>query len=120
MIDILVVEDDLSTARLMRAILKHAGYHVHTADNGLLALELMDNQHIDLIVLDIMMPEMDGNTAIRTLQKMDPKVKIIACSGVDPKVSLANPGHADADLVLSKPYTGQDLLNSLHYILHKK
>lgn len=60
MFQILVVEDDKNTARLMRAVLKRAGYEVFQAANGIEALERMDKQHIDLIVLDIMMPKMDG------------------------------------------------------------
>lgn len=60
MFQILVVEDDKNTARLMKAVLKHAGYEVFTASDGLLALELLEHQHIDLIVLDVMMPNMDG------------------------------------------------------------
>lgn len=57
---IMVVEDDKNTRRLMKAILKHDGYEVFTAENGMEALDLMDSQHIDLIVLDVMMPKMDG------------------------------------------------------------
>lgn len=60
MFQILVVEDDKNISKLMKAILKHAGYDVYEAENGLEALEWMDKQHIDLIVLDIMMPKMDG------------------------------------------------------------
>lgn len=60
MFHILVVEDDKHTARLMKAVLKHEGYEVFHTENGVEALELMDTQHIDLIVLDIMMPQMDG------------------------------------------------------------
>ena len=60
MFHILVAEDDKSTARLMKAVLEHNGYEVFLASNGLEALNIMDNQHIDLIVLDVMMPEMDG------------------------------------------------------------
>lgn len=60
MFQILVVEDDKSTARLMKAVLKHAGYEVYMAENGVEALEVTDIQHIDLIVLDVMMPKMDG------------------------------------------------------------
>lgn len=60
MFQILVVEDDKNTARLMQAVLKHAGYEVFTAGDGAEALELIDRQHIDLIVLDVMMPKMDG------------------------------------------------------------
>lgn len=57
---ILVVEDDRNTEKLMRAVLAHAGYDVFSARNGLEALEIIDRQHIDLILLDIMMPRMDG------------------------------------------------------------
>lgn len=60
MFHILVAEDDKSTACLMKAVLKRAGYEVYQAANGVEALELMDVQHIDLILLDIMMPKMDG------------------------------------------------------------
>ncbi len=60
MFQIMVVEDDVNTSKLMQAVLKHAGYQVHAASNGVEALDLMDRQHVDLIVLDIMMPKMDG------------------------------------------------------------
>ena len=60
MFQILVVEDDKNTAKLMKAVLSHAGYEVYLAQNGLEALDCTDKQHIDLIVLDVMMPKMDG------------------------------------------------------------
>lgn len=60
MFQIMIVEDDKSTLKLMKAILHHAGYEVHTAENGQEALQVMDARHIDLIVLDVMMPVMDG------------------------------------------------------------
>ena len=60
MFRILVVEDDKSTAKPMKTILSHAGYEVFAAQNGLEALEFTDKHQIDLILLDIMMPKMDG------------------------------------------------------------
>lgn len=60
MFQILVAEDDKNIARLMKTLLHHAGYEVFTAENGVEALKLMDRQHVDLIVLDVMMPVMDG------------------------------------------------------------
>lgn len=60
MFRILVAEDDKSTAKLMKTILTRAGYEVFSVENGLEALEITDRQHIDLILLDIMMPKMDG------------------------------------------------------------
>lgn len=60
MVRILVVEDNKNTRRLMRAVLEQAGYEVLEAVNGAVALELIDLEHVDLILLDIMMPVMDG------------------------------------------------------------
>lgn len=60
MFKILVVEDNKNTARLTKAVLKRAGYEAFEAANGAEALEVTDKQHIDLIVLDVMMPVMDG------------------------------------------------------------
>ncbi len=60
MFKLLVVEDDKNAAKLMKAVLTHAGYEVFTAINGADALDFTDKQHIDLIVLDVMMPVMDG------------------------------------------------------------
>ena len=60
MFHILVVEDDTNARKLMKAVLERAEYSVTTAVNGEDALQVLDAQHIDLIILDIMMPGMDG------------------------------------------------------------
>ena len=60
MFQLMVVEDDKSTAKLMKAVLELSGYKVISASDGLDALKMMENHHIDLIVLDVMMPNMDG------------------------------------------------------------
>ena len=60
MFHILVVEDDTNARKLMKAVLERAEYSVSTSVNGEDALALMDTQHVDLIVLDVMMPGMDG------------------------------------------------------------
>ena len=60
MFKILVVEDDRNVAKLMRVILNNAGYDVKISSNGAEALKVLDNAYIDLILLDVMMPEMNG------------------------------------------------------------
>ena len=60
MFQILVAEDDRNTRRLMEAVLKEHGYHPILACDGLEALKLLDTHHVDLVILDIMMPGMDG------------------------------------------------------------
>ena len=60
MFRILVVEDDVNTRKLMQAVLSQNGYEPVPAADGVEALDILDNKHIDLILLDIMMPRMDG------------------------------------------------------------
>lgn len=60
MFKILVVEDDTNTRKLMCAVLKRSGFETLQAEDGVKALEVMDKNHIDLVVLDLMMPNMDG------------------------------------------------------------
>lgn len=60
MFRILIVEDDPNTSHLMHLVLKRAGYEPLQAENGAIALEMLDREHVDLIVLDVMMPVMDG------------------------------------------------------------
>lgn len=73
MFRILVVEDDRGARRLTEDVLLDAGYEPITASNGLEALDIMERKHIDLIVLDVMMPEMDGFELLQQLR----------CSGFD-------------------------------------
>ncbi|MBR2716049.1 MAG: response regulator, partial [Ruminococcus sp.] len=60
MFKILVVEDDKNSARLMQVILTNAGYEVELSSNGVDALKKLDEVYIDLVLLDVMMPEMNG------------------------------------------------------------
>lgn len=60
MFRLLIVEDDKNTRKLMNAVLSSNGYMTFTASDGVEALKILDREHIDLIVLDVMMPNMDG------------------------------------------------------------
>ena len=60
MFHILVVEDNANTRKLMEAVLTQHGYQPILASDGVEALEILDRKHVDLILLDIMMPRMDG------------------------------------------------------------
>ena len=68
MFHILVVDDDKNTRLFFEGLLKGAGYSVTTAENGVDALAVLDREHVDLVVLDIMMPKMDGYEFTRLLR----------------------------------------------------
>ena len=81
MLKILVAEDDVSTNKLLCAILKINGYEAIPAFNGEAALDIIDHQHIDLLLCDVMMPKMDGfalTQAIREGGSMMPILMLTA------------------------------------------
>ena len=80
MFHILVVDDDKNTRLLFQAILESENYTVFTASNGVEAMEVMDKNHIDLVVLDIMMPEMDGYEFTRILREANDNLPILMVS----------------------------------------
>ncbi|WP_414541499.1 PAS domain S-box protein [Nostoc sp. CCY0012] len=116
---ILVVDDETQIQEIAKIILEKHNYRTLIASNGIeaIALYAQHKKHISAVLMDIMMPEMDGITAIRTLQKMNPQVQIIACSGINPHEALEMADNTQVQLVISKPYTAQDLLHSLNHLL---
>lgn len=77
MFEILVVEDDTNTRKLMEAVLKEHGFHPLPACDGNEALILLDRHHIDLVLLDVMMPGMDGYELTERLRASDYTIPIL-------------------------------------------
>ncbi len=77
MFNILVVEDDKNTRLLMEAVLKQYGYNPILAADGEDALEIMDHKHVDLVLLDVMMPRMDGYEFAKILREGGSELPIL-------------------------------------------
>jgi two-component system, OmpR family, response regulator len=77
MVNILVVEDDKNLQKLMTAVLKQNGYNVLSAKDGLEALDILDKSHIDLIISDIMMPNLDGYELTNVLRQSNYNLPIL-------------------------------------------
>ena len=77
MFQILIVDDDKNTRRLLQAVLEAEHYTALTAENGENALQVMDREHVDLIVLDIMMPKMDGFAFTSLLREQGNEIPIL-------------------------------------------
>ena len=73
----MVVEDDKNLCQLMKTVLEQDGYTVYSAENGNQALEQMDHHHIDLVITDIMMPDMDGLELTQILRQSDTELPIL-------------------------------------------
>ncbi len=113
---ILVVDDEPHIREIVTLVLEHHRYQILTASNGIEAIALYaEHKHrIQAVVMDLMMPEMSGNIAIRTLQKINDQVKIIACSGLG---TLNKSDDIQVQALLSKPYTAKELLAQLSAVL---
>ena len=90
MYQILVVEDDKNTRRLMSAVLTRTGYEPIMAENGEEALEILDRKHIDLIVLDVMMPRMDGYELTNTLRSNGCTLPILMVTARETQEALSS------------------------------
>lgn len=116
---ILVVDDEAEVLEVTKNILETYNYQTITAKNGMEAIAIYarhENQ-IKAVLMDMMMPEMDGNSAISNLRKINPQVKIIACSGRNIQ-NMLEPSHENqVPAILSKPYTNQELLATLSCVL---
>jgi two-component system, cell cycle sensor histidine kinase and response regulator CckA len=116
---VLVVDDEESIREITRGTLEAFGYTVLTAADGTEALAIYaDHKNAVAVVLtDMVMPFMDGPATIRALQRMNPKVKIIAASGLG-TVQRAGEGVLEGvSVFLTKPYTAEKLLKTLAQVL---
>ena len=114
MATILCIDDEESVRRLFQVALERAGYRVLTAENGKHGLRLLEHQEVDLILVDIFMPGMDGLELIPLLRKMRPANKIIAISGALGKMNHLEPAkYLGADDTLKKPFSLQELLDAV-------
>ncbi len=107
MIRVLVVDDNPDLRSVIKLALEAAGYSVQVARDGLSALAMQSATPADIVITDLSMPGADGFTAITTLRKAFPRVKIIAMSGglplikADPVAAAAQIG---ADAAVAKPF----------------
>lgn|SRR5699024_9181303 len=110
---ILVAEDEPQLLRVLTVAMEHAGYDVDQVDNGLKAVEHAKENSYDVIMLDIMMPVMDGITALKKIRESGDKTYILmltAKAEVDDRVTGLDSG---ADDYLTKPFSLKELLARL-------
>lgn len=108
MATILLIDDQESIRSLYTAGLEGAGYRVLTAEDGKHGLRLLGHQHVDLILVDLLMPEMDGLELIPLVRKMRSTIKMIAICGDSNYLHMAK--HLGANDTLQKPFSVQELL----------
>ena len=119
MFHILVVDDDKNTRRLFRAVLENAGYTVSAASDGAEALELMDGEHIDLVVLDIMMPHMDGYEFTKALREVENNLPILMVSAKQLPEDKKKGFLVGTDDYMTKPIDEEEMLLRIKALLRR-
>ncbi|MGQ9681272.1 MAG: response regulator [Anaerolineae bacterium] len=115
---ILVVDDDPPSVKMTAFLLREEGYEVITADNGRAVLELLQTQALDLIILDVMLPYIDGLEVTRRIrQSMDVPIIMLSAKGeTADKVTGLEVG---ADDYLAKPFEPAELLARVKAVLRR-
>ena len=119
MFHILVVDDDKNTRMYFEAVLKNNNYTVTVAKNGEEALCVMDKEHIDLVVLDIMMPKMDGYEFTRTLRECDNNLPILMVSAKQMPADKNRGFAVGTDDYMTKPVDQDEFLYRIKALLRR-
>lgn len=113
---VLVVDDEVSVREIIKASLETYNYRTISASDGIEAIALYAQYQsaIQVILLDLMMPSLDSPSTIRALQRINPHVSIVVMSGLAANEPIENMSDVTVQAFLAKPFTSQELLQTLH------
>ena len=114
-----MIEDEISILTITSETLRTFGYRVLTATDGAegLALYAQKKEEIAVVLMDMMMPILDGPATVRALLRINPEIKIVAASGLDARRDVVEATGGGVKKFLTKPYTAGTMLKILHAIL---
>lgn len=119
MFNILVADDDKNTRLLIKTLLESEGFTVITAQNGLDALEKMDRNYIDLVVLDIMMPQMDGYSFTEEMRSAGSEIPVLMVSAKQLPADRYKGFIAGTDDYITKPIDEKELILRIKALLRR-
>lgn len=119
MFQIMVVDDDRNTRMLLKAVLEAENYSVYTAENGEDALAVMDSHHIDLVVLDIMMPKMDGYEFTKSLRESNNNLPVLMVSAKQLPSDKKHGFSVGTDDYMTKPIDEEEMLWRIKALLRR-
>lgn len=119
MFNIMVVEDDQNQRKLMMDVLEQYGYNVVTAKDGIEALDQLEKKHVDLIILDIMMPRMDGFEFTSTLRQSGCNIPILMISAKQSPIDKRKGFIIGTDDYMTKPVDEEEMVLRVGALLRR-
>ena len=119
MFNIMIVEDDANQRKLMSAVLEQYGYNVIQAFDGIDALDQLDKKHIDLIILDIMMPRMDGFELTETIRQSGSNIPILMVTAKQSPVDKRKGFIIGTDDYMTKPVDEEEMVLRVGALLRR-
>ncbi|HED07791.1 MAG TPA: response regulator [Ignavibacteria bacterium] len=117
--NILIIEDEIKTARYIKTGLSENGFFVDTSDNGYEGLELVKSNNYDLIILDVMLPGKDGWTILKELRDKGKLMPVIFLTAKDTVLDKVKGLELGADDYLIKPFAFSELLARIRALLRR-
>ena len=119
MISILLVEDDEKLSKLFYTVLSKQGFNVHIASNGVEGFDILENNHIDLIISDIMMPQMNGYDFTENVRKINEEIPILMITAKDDFNSKQKSFLIGIDDYMVKPIDVNEMILRVHALLRR-
>ncbi|MCD7796803.1 MAG: response regulator transcription factor [Clostridiales bacterium] len=119
MFNILIVEDDRNMRELIKTVLSRASYNCYTAVDGVQALEVMDSSHIDLAVVDIMMPNLNGYEFTKALRESGCNIPVLMVTAKISNEDKRQGFNSGTDDFLAKPFDNDELLWRIKALLRR-
>ena len=116
---LLIVDDEQKIRELIGKYATFEGYTFAEADNGMMAVDMVRNQAFDLIIMDIMMPELDGFSASREIRKSNPSIPIILLSARGEEYDKIHGFELGIDDYVVKPFSPKELMMRIGAVLRR-
>ena len=118
---ILIVDDNPDSVAIMRSILENRGYHVHVAASGTEALQVVRKEPLDLVLLDVMMPEMSGIEVLQQIKdnSQTGRLAVILVTAKTHDEDVMVGYQYGADYYITKPFTAKQLVYGIELVLGK-
>lgn len=114
---ILIVDDEINILMSLEYLFKRKGFEVYIARNGTEAQDLADQHRPQIVLLDIMMPDVDGYQVCEYLKAKSEAPKVVFMSAKSKKTDLEKAQEVGGDLYVTKPFSNKDLLNQINSLI---